>query len=74
MQILQGPHQVRTALVVLDQAPLIETLANKAALHLDLLTWVANCPFNPFPLLQEELDFTVSPWAKGRTCRDRGAR
>lgn len=74
MQILQGPHQVQTALFVLEQAPLIETLANKTALLLDLLTWVANCPFHHFPLLQEDLDFRVSPWAKERSCRDRGAR
>lgn len=74
VQILQGPHQVQTALVVLEQAPLIETLANKTALLLDLLAWVANCPFNHFPLLQEDLDFRVSPWANEWSCRDGGAR
>jgi hypothetical protein len=25
------------------------------------------------PLLQEDLDFRVGPWAKGRACRDGGA-
>jgi hypothetical protein len=73
VQILQSPHQVQTYLDVLDQDPLIETLPNKTAL-LDLLAWVANCPFNHFPLLQVDLDFRVSPWTKGRTCRDGGAR
>lgn len=70
MQILQGPHQVQTALDVLEQASMIETLANKTALLLDLLAWVANFPFNHLPLLQEDLDFRVGPWAKGRAWRD----
>lgn len=74
VQILQGPHQVQTALDVLEQASMIETLANKTALLLDLLAWVAKFPFNHLPLLQEDLDFRVGPWAKGRACRDRGAR
>ena len=74
VQILHGPHQVQTALDVLEQASMIETLANKTALLLDLLAWVANFPFNHLPLLQEDLDFRVGPWAKGRACRDGGAR
>lgn len=74
VQILHGPHQVQTALDVLEQASMIETLANKTALLLDLLAWVAKFPFNHLPLLQEDLDFRVGPWAKGRACRDGGAR
>lgn len=63
MQVLQAPHQAQTTFPSLLQAHLIETLANKTGLPLDLLAWMADFLFNHFPLLQEAPDFKVSPWA-----------
>lgn len=70
MQVLHVQHQLKTAIPALPQTPLIEALAKRLGLLLDLLAWVPDFILNHFPLLQEDPDFTLSPWAIGRTCKD----
>ena len=56
VKALQSQQQVETVLPGLPQAPLVESLAEKPGLFVDLLAWVADFLFNSFPLQQEEPD------------------
>lgn len=56
VKVLQSQQQVETVLPGLPQAPLVESLAEKPGLFVDLPAWLADFLFNFFPLQQEEPD------------------
>ena len=68
VQVLQSQQQVETVLPRLSQAPLVESLAEKPGLFVDLLAWVTDFLFNYFPLQQEDPDLRVRPRAIGTFC------
>lgn len=68
VQVLQSQQQVETLLPRLPQTPLVESLAEKPGLFVDLPAWVADFPFNYFPLQQEDPDLSIRPQAMGTIC------
>ena len=68
MQVLQTQHQVETTLPGRAQAQLVESLAEKTGLFIDLLAWVTDLLFNYFPLQQEDPDLRIRPRAMERIC------
>ena len=69
IQVLHLQHQVKAALPALPQTPLREAPAKGLGLLEHFLAWLPHFIFHHFPLLQEDPDFRLNPWAIRRTCK-----
>lgn len=63
MQVLHLQHEMKAAFPALPQTPLREAHAKELGLLEHFLAWVPHFMFHHFPLLQEDPDFRLKPWA-----------